>query len=176
MKQFLGRVVGVGFSHPNMESSDVGKMVDEWWLKIPERFENVELDIHQTMPNHLHGIIIINSNPDRRVGPPTSSSRGGLYGRPNEDRTPTRERAPRGAPTKLGDIIGAFKSITTNEYIHNVKNNNWPPFKKCLWQRNYYEHIIRNEEDLQRIREYIQTNPDNWQDDEYNSENLKGFA
>jgi putative transposase len=65
-------------------------------------------------------------------------------------------------------MIGAFKSITTNEYIEGVKDNNWPRFNKRLWQRNYYEHVIRNEADLNRIRDYIQSNPANWDEDEEN--------
>ncbi len=74
--------------------------------------------------------------------------------------------ATRVAPT-LGDIVGAFKSIAANEYIRNVKNNDWPPFKGSLWQRNYYEHIIRDERDLNRVREYVVNNPYKWQEDEY---------
>ncbi|MDO8524973.1 MAG: transposase, partial [Candidatus Omnitrophota bacterium] len=70
------------------------------------------------------------------------------------------------APT-LGQIIGAFKSITTNEYIRNVKINNWPSFNKQFWQRNYYEHVIRNESDLTAIREYVINNPVQWEQDEY---------
>jgi len=70
------------------------------------------------------------------------------------------------APT-LGDVIGAFKSITTNEYIRNVKNKNWVPFNKHFWQRNYYEHVIRDDHDLNRIREYIVNNPAKWEEDEY---------
>ncbi len=72
----------------------------------------------------------------------------------------------RPAPT-LGDMIGVFKSITTNEYIRNVKNNDWQPFNKRLWQRNFYEHIIRDENDLNRVREYIITNPAKWEEDKY---------
>jgi len=68
------------------------------------------------------------------------------------------------APT-VGDIIGAFKSLTTHEYIIGVKNNEWKPFDKRLWQRNYYERIIRNENELNNIRRYIQDNPKNWETD-----------
>ena len=73
----------------------------------------------------------------------------------------------RPAPT-LGDIVGAFKSITTHEYILGVDNKNWPQFYKRLWQRNYYEHVIRDEADLNRIQDYIQSNPANWDEDEEN--------
>ena len=75
----------------------------------------------------------------------------------------------RPAPTfALGNIIGAFKSITTNEYITGVKNHNWKPFYKKLWQRNYYERIIRNDKELITIRQYIINNPVNWQGDNDN--------
>lgn len=56
--------------------------------------------------------------------------------------------------------------MSTNEYIRNVKENRWESFEKRLWQRNYYEHIIRNEHDCNRIREYIVSNPENWDKDE----------
>jgi hypothetical protein len=62
----------------------------------------------------------------------------------------------------IGDIIGAFKSITTDKYINGVKNQNWKPFNKKLWQRNYYEHIIRNENAYLKISEYIINNPLKW--------------
>jgi len=75
----------------------------------------------------------------------------------------------------LGEHIGSplhamiqwFKTMTTNEYIRGVNNNGWPRFNKKLWQRNYYEHIIRNEKSCCQISEYIQTNPLKWQDDKY---------
>lgn len=70
----------------------------------------------------------------------------------------------------LRDIVGWFKTMTTNEYIRNVKNNNYTPFNKRLWQRNYYEHIIRDEHDYIRIAEYIKNNLLNWETDkEYNA-------
>lgn len=68
------------------------------------------------------------------------------------------------APThkKLGEMIGSFKSITTCKYALNVKTLEWQPFKGKIWQRNYYEHIIRNEESYKRISEYILNNPAKW--------------
>ena len=65
-----------------------------------------------------------------------------------------------GAP--LREIVRWFKTMTTNEYIRNAKENGWIAFDKRLWQRNYYEHIIRDEESLREIREYIVGNPANW--------------
>ena len=71
------------------------------------------------------------------------------------------------APT-LGQIIGAFKSITTHEYIQGVKILGWHAFENRIWQRNYYEHIIRNEADADRIERYIDSNPARWNDDNEN--------
>jgi len=71
----------------------------------------------------------------------------------------------------LGDIVGAFESITIHEYILGVRNMGWPRFNKKLWQRNYWEHIIRDEKDLNRIREYIINNPMEWKSDTENPNN-----
>ncbi|MEO8402334.1 MAG: transposase [Gammaproteobacteria bacterium] len=68
--------------------------------------------------------------------------------------------------TVLQTIIQWFKTMTTNEYIQNVKQSGWKRFSKRMWQRNYYEHIIRNEKSLEEIREYIIYNPYNWKKDE----------
>jgi REP element-mobilizing transposase RayT len=132
--------------------ADAGKMVDQQWNKLSNRFQNIQLDEYVVMPNHLHGIIII-------VGAPLV----GAHSIPMV--------APTDAPT-IGDIVGAFKSITTHEYIIGVKNNNWPEFNKKLWQRNYYEHIIRNEKSLNKIREYIINNPFKWDTDRNNPINF----
>jgi putative transposase len=62
-------------------------------------------------------------------------------------------------------IVQRFKSLTTKRYIDGVKYNNWPPFYIRLWQRNYYEHIIRDEIELMKIRRYIRNNPGKWKND-----------
>ena len=79
-----------------------------------------------------------------------------------------------GSPVRdnIPQIIQWFKTMTTNEYIRNVKQNNWQPFDKKLWQRNYYDHIIRDEKSLDKIREYIRNNPPQWELDRNNPENL----
>ena len=81
----------------------------------------------------------------------------------------------RPAPTDIGlaDVIGSFKSITTNEYIKNVHNSNWPSFNKRLWQRNYYERIIRDENELNRIKNYIYENLLKWDLDKENPNNVE---
>ncbi len=70
-----------------------------------------------------------------------------------------------GAP--LHEIVQWFKIMTTNAYLRGIKNSGWAPFDGRLWQRNYYEHIIRNEPAYLKIAEYIQTNPLKWLDDTY---------
>ncbi len=67
----------------------------------------------------------------------------------------------------LGRLIGAFKSITTNRYIEGVKDLGWLPFEKRLWQRNYYEHIIRDEKSYDVLSQYIQNNPSKWIEDRF---------
>ena len=71
------------------------------------------------------------------------------------------------SPIHLGDIIGAFKSITTNHYIKGVHEKEWQSFEKRFWQRNYYEHVIRDEKSYLKLSEYIQNNPLKWEDDEF---------
>jgi len=71
--------------------------------------------------------------------------------------------------SNLGTVIQWFKTMTTNDYIRGVKNHHWPSFKGKLWQRNYWERIIRNEQELQKIREYILNNPTQWELDKYSS-------
>jgi REP element-mobilizing transposase RayT len=73
----------------------------------------------------------------------------------------------RPAPT-VGEIVGAFKSITTHEYIQGVLSQAWSPFLERLWQRNYYEHILRNQKDLENTTHYITSNPVLWEQDDEN--------
>jgi len=115
-----------------------GKIISNCRYKIPERFENVVIDEFIIMPNHIHAIIIIDN-------------RNRVDARP----TPT-----------VGDIICALKSECVTEYIKYIKDNNLIISGK-LWQRNYYEHVIRNEKELNIYRKYIEENPSKWIDDEY---------
>jgi|SRR5215208_726006 len=153
--------------------NQAGKMIEEQWNALPERFPNIELDASQVMPTHFHGIIVIvgaafMAAPSLVVADEANMEitlENGAGIGSEVSRRPGAGTSP--APT-LGDIVGAFKSITTNEYIKGVDNKNWPRFNKRLWQRNYYEHVIRDEADLNRIRDYIQSNPANWDEDEEN--------
>ena len=133
-----------------------GKIVEMIWTTLPKRHD-VELDEIQVMPNHVHLIInIVGATLVVAPLPWGIKSRAGI--------TMDLRAGIKPAPT-VGDIIGAFKSLTTHEYIIGVKNNEWKPFDKRLWQRNYYERIIRSEKELNETRRYIRDNPTNWEKD-----------
>jgi REP element-mobilizing transposase RayT len=141
-----------------MRVNDAGCMIQKWWHESSEKFKTIKLDEFVIMPNHFHGIIVI-------VG-------AALSGRPGINAHPAKTGQPHRVAPTLGDIIDWFKTMTTNEYIRNVRQNDWPPFYVKLWRRNYYEHIIRDEEEMNRIREYIIENPAKWAGDEDNPENI----
>jgi putative transposase len=143
-----------------MFRNDVGFMVEKWWYELSNKFCQIELDAFVVMPNHVHGIIFITD--ERRThrcaptGIPTPVG-ADLCVRPKSDLRPS-----------LGKIVQWFKTMTTNRYIAGVKQTGWHPFPGKLWQRNYYEHVIRSEESLNSIREYITTNPLRWHLDREN--------
>jgi REP element-mobilizing transposase RayT len=143
--------------------NDAGQMVESEWLKLPERFTNIVLHEYIVMPNHFHAILQI-------VGATLVAAQNNTVAQ-NNMIDATEKRQPQGiAPTSktVGDMVGAFESITTVEYIRGVKNKNWKPFDGKLWQRNYWEHIICNEKSYQTISDYIINNPLKWNDDKLN--------
>src|SRR5258706_15493779 len=122
-----------------MELNGAGQEVQRCWSLLGQKFPTIETDTFVIMPNHIHGVIIIRNvtvGADLCVGPPAA-------------RTGTHVGAP------LPRIVQWFKTMTTNAYVRGVKTLGWPPFQRHLWQRGYYEHVIRNEESLNRIRQYI---------------------
>jgi REP element-mobilizing transposase RayT len=131
-----------------MQLNALGIIVQDEWLRTATVRPQVALDAFVVMPNHLHGIIMI----DQPVGahcirPPTSLE-------------PSARSAPLRRPANsLGSIIAGFKSTVTRQI--NSLTSATPP----LWQRNYYEHVIRNAADLDAIRDYIATNPARWDND-----------
>ena len=131
-------------------NNSVKEMIQKWWAELPNKFQNVELDEFVIMPNHIHGIVAI-------VG-------ADLCVCPNE-----KMGEHTGSP--LPKIVQWFKTMTTNECIQNIKQFEWEPFCGKLWQRNYYEHIIRNEIELNKTREYIINNPSKWESDKNNPKN-----
>ena len=169
--------------------NDPGIMIDKWWNELKHKYRNIELHEQIIMPNHFHGIIqIINEigsgfgfgfgfgsvGADLRVCPDDTDDTWQI-----SKQGQTRRSAPTGTEKpgerEPGEHIGSplhamiqwFKTMTTNEYIRGVKNVGWPRFNKKLWQRNYYEHIIRDKKSYHQISEYIKTNPLKWHDDKY---------
>jgi putative transposase len=128
-----------------MQVNKYGRAVEMEWRKTASIRNNVKLDIFAVMPNHFHGIMFITNDicvgATRRV-PPTASG-------------------PK--PNSVGAIVGQFKSIATKR----IRKMGLYSFK---WQRNYYEHIIKDESELNRMREYILNNPLRWQFDRENPE------
>jgi len=159
-----------------MVLNDAGKMIGRWWNELKNKYANIEIDEYIVMPNHCHGIINVVDNsvgadlrvcPKQMGGHTGSPIMGGHIGSPimgGHIGPPLRVHPNVNRP--LYAMIQWFKTMTTNEYIRNVKQNRWEPFDGKLWQRDYYEHIIRNETSLQNIREYIVNNPVQWQKDD----------
>lgn len=129
-----------------------GLMIEKWWLELENKFKNIKLDQYIIMPNHFHGIIIMTDSfvgDDLCVVPETETHKHSL---PN--------------------IIRWFKTMTTNDYIKGVKANIFAPFEKHLWQRSYYDRIIRNEKEFHKIQAYIYYNPLKWEWEKNNPENM----
>ena len=117
------------------------------------------------MPNHFHGILEITA------GAALMATQKDLIA--GKEEMELGNGHPRGdAPTvnkTIGDIVDAFKSITTVKYIQGVKVKGWKRFDGKLWQRDYYEHIIRNETALHNITNYIIDNPGKWNEDRFHT-------
>lgn len=117
-----------------MRLGGAGEMIHSAWEALPAHYPSVDLDAFVVMPNHLHGIVVLDGT-------------SGLA---------------------LGDLIQRFKTLTTHRYIEKVREGAWPAFRRRVWQRNYYDHVIRDGPSLQRIREYVHDNPARWATDPEN--------
>lgn len=125
------------------QPNTAGQAIMEMWRVIEDRFPSVIPDSMVLMPNHLHGILLIEQDM-------TGAS---LDDVPNPSR-----------------VMQWFKSVTTVEYARGVRNLGWQPFPKRLWQQGFHDHIIRSERDLEPIRAYIEANPSNWRQDDLHAE------
>ena len=143
-----------------MVLNEFGVIACQQWQKLPEQFTNMELDVFQIMPNHMHGIIML-----------TDTVGAGFTPAPdNNNATDGKGAGASPAPTKpktVGDIVGAYKSLVANDCLEIFKQNQPAKMMGKLWQRNYYEHIIRDEQSYQRISDYIINNPKNWNNDKF---------
>jgi REP element-mobilizing transposase RayT len=130
-----------------MRRYECGLLVHDIWETIPDHHPNVELDAFIVMPNHIHGILIIMQG-------------RGTTRRATAGNTPPYEQFQKPVAGSIPTIIRSFKSAVTkqiNELRHTPGG--------VVWQRNYYEHVVRSERDLNRIRAYIQNNPARWAED-----------
>ncbi len=130
-----------------MRLNPIGGIVEECWKWLGEQYPYVELDVWVIMPNHIHGMVLL-----------TDGRRGGSRTAPTEE---TRRKP-------LGRLIGAFKTVSTKRLNLSRDTSGLP-----VWQRNYYERVIRDEAELGRMREYIVANPRLWAEDEENPDNLR---
>ena len=154
-----------------MVTNDPGMMIQLTWDEIHKYYPGVDTDEFIVMPNHIHGIITVGAGPracPEMNGQPNMQPRRPPNGQPRDG---IQKGQPQGgAPTtmSLPDIVHRYKTMTTKRYADGVKQNRWQPFPGKLWQRNYWEHIVRNENELDQIREYISNNPTQWEIDRLN--------
>jgi REP element-mobilizing transposase RayT len=195
-----------------MVLNEFGEIAHNEWIKLTDRFDNFELDVFQIMPNHMHGIILLNdvgatlavdqnelvaqnsydelnelNNQNELVAQNSYDELNELNNQNELDEsncitdqndvnhvgagfTPDQNdfnytRAGASPAPTVFDIVGAYKSLVANGCLNIYKSKNEIMGK--FWQRNYWEHIIRNDESYQHISNYIINNPQNWHDDKF---------
>jgi len=174
-------------------------IITDVWHTLPGWFPTIALDEFVVMPNHVHFILWIRPPDDvgatlavaqdragaRRAGASPAPTRGGcgvgatlaVAQNAGAQYAPWTIPEPQKVtlnPT-LGDVVGAFQSLVFTVYLDWIQAND-PTRRAKFWQRNYYEHIIRNEHELQAIRRYIRQNPDNWALDRDNPDNIRHLS
>jgi REP element-mobilizing transposase RayT len=139
--------------------NDLGHIVEEEWLRTSDLRPQIGLDAYVVMPNHFHGIVEINQD-----GTMATERRDvqGVY-----QYAPTKDRI-RSPSQTIGAVVRGFKSAATTR-VNARRGTPGTP----IWQRNYHEHVIRNDADLTRIRDYIVANPSHWAEDENNPINIR---
>jgi REP element-mobilizing transposase RayT len=151
-KEIFGKIIAGA-----MQLNDWGEIVEQTWLRANHGFPNVSMDTFIIMPNHIHGVIVIDHPGATRVGSENETPETGWV-------APTRPAGPHKG--SLGAIIGQFKSRASKQITAAGGQISVSPGK--VWQRNYYEHIIRSELEWDRVRKYIDTNPMIWHLDDEN--------
>ena len=128
-----------------MRLNDAGRTIRSVWQALPGRFSGLELDAFVVMPNHVHGIAAFVG-----AGLALPGDKGAASSAPTSG-----DGVAHGVPT-LADVIRAFKSLSAI-HVNRLLRRSGP-----LWQRGYFDHVVRDDRDLERIREYIATNPLRW--------------
>ena len=162
-----------------MFRNESGEMIESWIMELANKFQDVAILSSIVMPNHIHAIISNANTPITAPAPVGSPLRVcPVYDADNVNDAENDSKNVNGTQNKQDEHVGSplhriiqwFKTMTTNEYIRGVITSCFQPFYRKLWQRNYYEHIIRNEQSFHKIAEYIYNNPQNWQNDKMFSE------
>ena len=154
-----------------MNLNDAGRMIEKWYRKLEEKFPSVKCCEMIIMPNHFHCIIELIDIASSFVAPVEHMpvEKISVEHMPVEkisvENIPVENIPVEHEGSTLPYVVQWFKAMSTNDYIRGVKNMGWMPFNKKLWQRSYYEHIIRDQYDYERIRTYILNNPKNWDKD-----------
>ncbi len=141
MLEYFGRV-----NNSKMKLNDAGQIVRKCWFDLPNHYKNCKLHTFIIMPNHIHGIIEIVGN--------------GLKPFQNEQTTNIRNGLKPFLTHGLSEIVRGFKTFSS-KYINQQTKY------KFTWQKSFYDHIIRNDNELNRISDYIEKNPQLWKQDEY---------
>lgn len=142
-----------------MSSSPSGEMVLRAWNEIPAAYPGVEIDAFVVMPNHVHGIVHL--LPTEQDLYPTTAPIDAPTRSPDDAR-PGGERW-----FSLFGVVERYRSSTSKRYGDGVRNDRWTPYPEKLWQRGYYERVVRNEGELDKFRRYIEGNPARWFEDPY---------
>ncbi|MGH3089021.1 MAG: transposase [Rubrobacteraceae bacterium] len=146
-----GRLFGE-VSDGEMEENDYAEAVRHCWEDLPDHYPHAALDAFVIMPNHIHGIVVLTG----RSPVPTDGERA------DDERAGFKPAPTGGAPPRHGlpEIVRALKTYSARR-INALRGTPGA----AVWQRGYYEHVVRDERDMERIREYIVSNPRNWQKD-----------
>ena len=146
-----------------MVLNDAGVMVEKWYYELENKYPDKKCHEIIIMPNHCH--FIIENATGAHVGADLCVCPDDTG---NDKSGGNKKGAHIGAP--LPRVVQWIKTMTTNEYMRGVKTNGWAPFDKKMWQRNYWEHIIRDANEYNRIAQYILDNPKKWTMDKLNAD------
>jgi len=145
-----------------MKLSNLGQIAQREWERLPKRFNQIELGAFVVMPDHVHGIIIIHDNRRGTAGVLRIIVPGRIRRAPTGE-TVIVERFGKPVPGSIPTIIRSYKSAVALRINYARPSDSTP-----VWQKNYYEHVIRNEQDMQAKWDYIESNPANWENDNEN--------
>ena len=168
-QQYFGEIID-----GEMHLSSVGAIADVLWHELTNHFDGIELDAFVVMPNHIHGIVVINDGNNGTTtgdnGTTTVETTHALSLQPSPQ--PSPQSAPQSPQTigqqrfqhqgakTLSSIVGSYKSAVSR-HAHRLGY-------EFAWQSRFYDNIIRNDDALDRIQNYIYNNPDNWNEDKFN--------